>query len=118
MRGITMTKTPASNVGEVLARRKAELESGVARGVFQRDGEPEEAAAEGLHEHHVDAPAEPRGPPLADDVFLTAPQVQRRYGGRSAMWLARAVKAGTLPAPRFIGVVRYWSLHELIENEQ
>ena len=58
--------------------------------------------------------------PLDSDVYLDAPAVKRRYGGRSdmALWRwARDPKLG-FPQPIYIQKNRYWRLVDLIEWER
>lgn len=57
---------------------------------------------------------------MADEqVYLTAMQVRRRYGGRSDMWLFRALQEDpTFPRPIKLRGQRYWRLAELVAWEQ
>ena len=55
-----------------------------------------------------------------DDVLIPAPQVRKRYGGRSDMWLWRLLrdaKSG-FPQPFVINRRRYWRLSDLANWER
>jgi len=56
----------------------------------------------------------------AEDVYLNARDVRRRYGGRSDMALYRWVRDPNLgfPSPIYIQTFRYWRLADLIAWEQ
>jgi predicted DNA-binding transcriptional regulator AlpA len=42
-------------------------------------------------------------------IWLSARQVRERYGGRSAMWIERRLKADSrFPRPRKFGRLRFW----------
>jgi hypothetical protein len=56
---------------------------------------------------------------LADDTYLTATQVRRRYGGASTMWLHRRLHDGSgFPLPMRVGTRRLWRLGELVKWEK
>jgi len=42
------------------------------------------------------------------DALIDAAGVRRLFGGRSAMWLWRRIKDGTLPSPIRIASRNYW----------
>jgi hypothetical protein len=49
-----------------------------------------------------------------DDVLVTATELRKRYGGRSAMWLWRQLQNDpTFPKPLYINTKRYWWLSAL-----
>ena len=52
---------------------------------------------------------------FSDDVHLSAPQVRKRYGDRSQMWLWRLLRNEKLgfPKPLVINNRRYWQLSKL-----
>jgi hypothetical protein len=58
--------------------------------------------------------------PDANDVFLSAAQVRRRYGGISAMTLHRWLHDPALDfcKPIYISARRYWKLSDLEEFER
>jgi hypothetical protein len=52
-------------------------------------------------------------------VFITAPQVCARYGGRSHMWLVRKLEVDPdFPKPTYIGRLRFFRVNELEEYER
>ena len=55
-----------------------------------------------------------------NEVFLRSPDVRRRYGNCSAMWLHRRVKdpASGFPQPITIGRFKYWRLSDLVAFER
>lgn len=54
----------------------------------------------------------------ASEVYLTAPQVKARYGGRSDMWLWRMLRdEQNFPRPKMIRGHRYWRLSDLVAFE-
>ncbi len=55
----------------------------------------------------------------SEDVHLSAPQVRRRYGARSDMWLWRLLRDNRsgFPKPLVINNRRYWLLSELRQWE-
>jgi predicted DNA-binding transcriptional regulator AlpA len=59
-----------------------------------------------------------RGPPDSA-VFISAPQVCNRYGGRSFMWLVRMLKRDpSFPRPTKIGRLNFFRLDELVRWER
>jgi hypothetical protein len=69
------------------------------------------------HKEASDNPVKDRGVPPSGAEFLSARQVQDRYGGRSHMWLRRQMARGLLPAPVYLGTLRFWRLADLIAFE-
>lgn len=60
----------------------------------------------------------PKQPP-AETVYIDAPQVCERYGGRSHMWLSRVIERDkTFPRPVKIGRLRFFKVAELTERER
>jgi predicted DNA-binding transcriptional regulator AlpA len=60
-----------------------------------------------------------RGPPPPDAVWIDAPQLLARYGGRSHMFLVRLLERdATFPRPMKIGRLRYFKLAELVAWER
>lgn len=58
-------------------------------------------------------------PPPADAQWLTAPQVRRRYGDRSLMWLwNKDTRDPDFPKPRYDGRVRMYSAAALDEYDR
>ena len=54
----------------------------------------------------------------AGEIYLTAPQVRRRFGGKSDMWLWRILRdEPRFPRPLIIRNHRYFRLSELVEFE-
>jgi hypothetical protein len=54
----------------------------------------------------------------ASEVFLTAPQVRKRFGGRSDMWLWRMLREEpSFPRPLMIRGHRYWRISDLVDFE-
>jgi len=52
-------------------------------------------------------------------TYLTAGQVKQRYGGRSDMWLFRAVRDDVdFPKPMKLRGQRYWRLNALVAWEE
>jgi predicted DNA-binding transcriptional regulator AlpA len=52
-------------------------------------------------------------------VFISAPQVCDRYGGRSHMWLERKLQNDpAFPRPTYIGRLRFWVIAELEAYER
>jgi predicted DNA-binding transcriptional regulator AlpA len=52
-------------------------------------------------------------------VYLSAPQVCQRYGGVSAMWLARKLQGdATFPRPVYFGRLRFFKIEELVAWER
>jgi hypothetical protein len=61
----------------------------------------------------------PRKAPPPDAVFISAPQVCARYGGRSFMWLVRKLAIDQdFPRPQYFGRLRFFKIHELEEYER
>lgn len=53
-----------------------------------------------------------------EQIFLTAAQVRKRYGGRSDMWLWRMARDEIgWPRPLLIRGNRYWRLTDLLDYE-
>jgi hypothetical protein len=53
-----------------------------------------------------------------DDVLIPAAAVRKRYGGVSAMWIARRLTGDpTFPKPIFIAKRRFWRLAQLVAWE-
>jgi predicted DNA-binding transcriptional regulator AlpA len=53
-----------------------------------------------------------------NDVFLSAAEVRKRYGGRSDMWLWRQLRYDPdFPRPIIINTRRYWWLSSLKNYE-
>lgn len=60
----------------------------------------------------------PKKPP-AETVYLSAPQVCDRYGGRSHMWLERMLERdNTFPRPTKFGRWRFFKIAELVDWER
>ena len=60
-----------------------------------------------------------RKTPPSEAVYISAPQVLSRYGGRSFMWLARKLKTDPdFPRPTKFGRLRFFRVHELEEWER
>jgi hypothetical protein len=54
----------------------------------------------------------------AGEIFLTAPQVRQRFGGKSDMWLWRVLRdVPGFPRPVVIRHQRYFRLSELLALE-
>jgi predicted DNA-binding transcriptional regulator AlpA len=54
----------------------------------------------------------------AGEIYLTAPQVRQRFGGKSDMWLWRLLHDETsFPRPVVIRHQRYFRLSELVAFE-
>jgi hypothetical protein len=51
--------------------------------------------------------------PIEDDIYLKAAQVRQRYGNCSHTWIARRQKDACLPAPAYLGGLRFWKLRDL-----
>lgn len=57
--------------------------------------------------------------PTADAVYIDAPQLRSRYGGRSHMWLVRLQERDpTFPRPTVVGRLRFWRLDALEKWER
>jgi predicted DNA-binding transcriptional regulator AlpA len=53
-----------------------------------------------------------------NDVLLTARQVRQRYGGKSDVWLWRALRSESqFPRPIYIRSQRYFRLRDLLAFE-
>jgi predicted DNA-binding transcriptional regulator AlpA len=62
-----------------------------------------------------------RKPPAVPDgaVFISAPQVCQRYGGRSHMWLERLLRNDPeFPRPKYFGRLRFFEIEELEAYER
>ena len=60
----------------------------------------------------------PKNPP-AETVYISAPQVCDRYGGRSHMWLERMLKRDPkFPRPKYFGRWRFFKIEELVAWER
>jgi hypothetical protein len=58
-------------------------------------------------------------PPPASAVYISAPQVCDRYGGRSHMWLERKLQDDPkFPKPRYFGRLRFFKISELQKYER
>jgi len=54
----------------------------------------------------------------ASEIYLTAPQVRQRFGGKSDMWLWRMIRGEPrFPRPVVIRNQRYFRLSELVAFE-
>jgi hypothetical protein len=57
--------------------------------------------------------------PAPDAVYISAPQVCARYGGRSHMWLVRKLADDPkFPKPHYFGRLRFFKVHELEAYER
>ena len=55
----------------------------------------------------------------AGAVFISAPQVCDRYGGRSHMWLERKLQNDPeFPRPKYFGRLRFFEISELENYER
>lgn len=60
-----------------------------------------------------------RRPPPASAVYISAPQVLDRYGGRSHMWLVRKLESDPdFPKPEKFGRLRFFKISELEAYEK
>lgn len=58
-------------------------------------------------------------PQSGEIVYLTARQLQKRYGGRSHMWIERRLAADPdFPRPIYVGRLRFWRLDQIEEYER
>jgi hypothetical protein len=56
---------------------------------------------------------------LDDDRMMPTPEVQRRYGQVSHMWVERRLKGDpTFPRPIYISKRRYWRVADLVAWER
>jgi hypothetical protein len=66
-------------------------------------------------------PNKPPPPPVAPGgaVYLSAPQVLARYGGRSHMWLERKLETEPrFPRPIYFGRLRFFRIADLERYER
>lgn len=57
--------------------------------------------------------------PARDAVWIDGPQVCRRYGGRSHMWLVRLLENDeSFPRPMIVNRLRYWRVDEIVKWER
>jgi predicted DNA-binding transcriptional regulator AlpA len=57
--------------------------------------------------------------PEPETVYVSAPQVRERYGGRSHMWLVRVLaRDPSFPRPSKFGRLNFFKVAELVEWER
>jgi predicted DNA-binding transcriptional regulator AlpA len=50
----------------------------------------------------------------SDDILITAPQLRKRYGGKSDMWLWRQLKNdSSFPRPLYLNGRRHWRFSQV-----
>jgi predicted DNA-binding transcriptional regulator AlpA len=55
---------------------------------------------------------------ISNAEFITGSQLRARYGGKSRMWLHRALTKG-FPAPVYLGTgVRHWRIADVLKWER
>lgn len=61
-------------------------------------------------------------PPIEPDdsaQWIDAPQLRRRYGGRSDMWIVRLLKSDPkFPKPIVVNRLRFWRISEIVAWER
>ncbi len=63
-------------------------------------------------------PPKRKTPPISA-VYISAPQVCDRYGGRSHMWLERKLQTDpNFPRPKYFGRLRFFTISELEDYER